>query len=194
MTANKFTRNKDQFDSIESTYMHKLYTNQGKKNLLHGYSKGNGLPERKDKEILLQKVILRLINRGYLFRCDKMEFYKKNYLDNSHDKLILVIYPDKYDLDESIEWIIPFMEKVYDNILKQIALNDSIIVERAKGFKKIGLDIELYREICNTVEEFKSKLAELKVSGEIPENVLHKFYFTYENEFKIKSYAESNRL
>ncbi len=181
---NKFTRYKDQFDSIESTYKHIIYTNQGKKYQLTGYSKGAGLPERKDKEILLQKVILRLLNRNYLKCSDQIEFYIKNYLDNRHDELILRMKPEGYEIVKRFEWMEPFLEKVYKIIKGNSILDENIIVDRAKGFKKIGLDIFLYREICKDLSEFEAKMAELKALGEIQENVLSKFYFTYKNDFK----------
>jgi len=184
MLKNKFTKYKDQFDSIESTYKHLIYTNQGKKYILTGYSKGDGLPERKDKEILIQKVVLRLINRGYLQKSDKIEFYKKNYIDNRHDQLLFIMYPDRFEYTDSIVWIIPFLEKVYENILQKNKLEESIIIDRAKGFKKIGLDIEFFKDSCFDLECFKNKLSELKANAEIPENILHKFYYTYENDFK----------
>lgn len=185
MLKNKFTRNKDQYDSIESTYKHIIYTNVGKKYQLTGYSKGNGLPERKDKEILLQRCILRLISRAYLRNSDKIEFYKKDWLDSRHDELILVLYSNRYEYSDKTEWIQPFLTAVYERILKGIALDDNIIIDRAKGFKKIGLDIFLYKELCRDQQEFKDYMDTLISHAEIPQDVVLKFYHTYKNDFKI---------
>lgn len=186
---NRFSRNQGNWDNTNSTYCHLLYTRIGKCKVLPGYSKGIDVDEKKDKEICLQDTIRRLANIGYVQNCHKMEFFLKDFLSNKNNELILILYPldhkPQFEYNDKFKWIIPFLDKLYEQIHKKERISRDITINRAKQFKKLGLDIIFYKEICENRNDFKNKLAELKVSGEIPEKVLYKFYFTYENDFKI---------
>lgn len=185
---NRFTRNQNNWDNTNSTYAHLLYTRVGKCNIIPGYSKGLDVDEKKDKEIVLQDVIRRLCNSGYVQNCHKMEFFEKDFMSNKNNKLILILYPldhkPQFEYDPKYHWILPFLNKLYDQIEKKEKISRDITINRAKSFKKQGLDIVLYKEICKNLDQFKSKLSELKVSGEIPEKVLYAFYRMYENDFE----------
>ncbi len=83
------------FDSINSTYKHEIILLNGKG--LTGYSKGLLQNEPHDKTVLLEKVILRLINNGYLDgkKTKRIDFFLKSFLNNNDD-LILSLEPLSY--------------------------------------------------------------------------------------------------
>lgn len=187
---NKFEKFKGNWDPVNSTYKHLLYTNKGKQNIMPGYSKGEGLDAPKDPDVELQKVILRLVNNGYLYGCHKMEFYEKNFLDSKQDQKILVLYHpehrEKFDFEyaDQYEWIVPFLQKVYKMSRDKQKIVDSIFIKRKTLFKKYDLDIELYKEICNNANDFSNKLSELNKLAEIPYDILLDFWKTYKKHFK----------
>lgn len=186
---NRFTRNQYEWDTINATYRHLIYTNKGKKFVIPGYSKGKNTPEPKDKEQCLQGVIKRLLNRGYLTGSDKIEFFQRHFLDSKLDEKILILYNpesvrDHYvEYTSAYEWIVPFIDKVYDLIREQKRIQDDIIIDRGKKFKKHKLDIEDYKVVCNTRAEFIHKMAALKTEGKIPYSLLVDFFNTYKLYF-----------
>lgn len=87
-----------QFDSSNSTYKHKIHLTNGKE--LTGYSKGMYVSEPSDKIVLLERVIHRLTNNGYLNpdRVVRIEFYYNKFLQGNDEKII-TLYPAGYELE-----------------------------------------------------------------------------------------------
>ncbi|MCV9389159.1 hypothetical protein [Reichenbachiella ulvae] len=93
------------WDSVESTYRQEIYLVNGYRFL--GYSKRVGMPEVKDKQILLQNWILRMYKAGYLDesndRChdaEKIEYYWKDNVKRNY-KLAFTLYQDCFEWNEA---------------------------------------------------------------------------------------------
>lgn len=109
-----------QFDSVNSTYKHRIHLSNGKE--LVGYSKGLYVSEPADKTVLLERVIVRLVNNGYLNigRVDRIEFFYNKFLQGN-DELILTLYPAMYGLGKNERIITDFrlagfLRKLYEQL------------------------------------------------------------------------------
>lgn len=118
-TASKSFPGCGKWDRINSTYKHEIYLVNGKK--LDGYSKGLLTNEMQDKTVLLETIIVRLFNKGYLdpLRSLQINFYFKSYLGDT-DEEILILKPKEYRLKHqkliSNERIVRFLERFYKQI------------------------------------------------------------------------------
>jgi hypothetical protein len=98
---------KARFDSINSTYKHKIFLDSKTKKeiiVITGYSKGLLGVESYDKTVMLEKQILRFVKEGYLFGVTKkygdktlcIEYYLNGNYYGNPDELILTLYPQEY--------------------------------------------------------------------------------------------------
>jgi hypothetical protein len=107
------------WDRINSTYKHEIFLKNGKK--LDGYSKGLLTNEMQDKTVLLETIIVRLFNKGYLDpqRTSQIDFYFKSYLGDTNE-IILSLKPLEYQVFHSKlitnERIVRFLSRFYDQI------------------------------------------------------------------------------
>lgn len=171
------------FDSINSTYKHEIILKNGK--TLTGYSKGLLQNEMPDKIVLLQKVILRLINNGYLDgqRTTRIDFYLKSFLANNDD-LILSLDPISYTVtsDQFLlnERLTAFLKRLYSDLRqgkiitkdladkRNVRNEDEIFNLRSKRFQ----NVDELTEFC--IKKVKEGHAEGTVKG---------FFYKYKGKF-----------
>lgn len=117
------------FDSINSTYRHKIFLSNGRE--LTGYSKSLLTREATDKTVLLEKAIVRLVNKGYLFgktqkygdTTFRIEFYLNGQYTGTPDELIFILMPDTYIFGNNEDFVTnirlnTFFKRLYEQVKK----------------------------------------------------------------------------
>lgn len=171
------------FDSINSTYKHEIFLKNGK--ILTGYSKGLLQTEMADKTVLLEKVIIRLINNGYLdgSKVSRIDFYLKSFLNNN-DNLILSLEPlsyvvtdEKYILNERLN---SFLKKLYMQLRTGKIITQDIIHKRNLIFEQdiFSLKSKRFNDI-DTLTDFCIK----KVKDGYEESQVKLFFYKYKSKF-----------
>lgn len=170
------------FDPINSTYKHEIYLTTGRK--LTGYSKSLLFPEMQDKIVLLERVILRLFNNGYLSKSDKIEFYLKNL--TTTDDLILTLFPTSYTFGNNATQLIfnerfnQFIEKFYLGIKsKNMVTKDLTHYPITKEQEQIfSLDYKRFK----TERELINFITQKQKEGHEREYCMH-FYRAYKEKY-----------
>lgn len=170
------------FDPINSTYKHEIYLKNGK--VLTGYSKGMLQNEMIDKTVLLEKVILRLVNNGYLQkeRTERIDFYKKEFLQT--DEIILSLEPhsyvvthDKYILDQRLN---TFLKRLYESLKSgQIITKD--LVDKRSVYKEEDIFKMQSGRFAN-IDSLKEYCFKLIQSG-IVEGHVRTFFYKYSQQY-----------
>lgn len=175
------------FDSINSTYKHEIILKNG--TVLTGYSKGLLQNEMPDKTILLQKVILRLINKGYLDprKTIRIDFYLKSFLQNNDD-LILSLEPLSYALigDQFImnEKLNAFFKRLYMDLRQGKIVTKDLADKRNVIFEE---DIFQLRSKRFDNEDQLREFCIKKIKEGHAEGIVRNFYRKYLAKFLSQS-------
>lgn len=175
------------FDSINSTYKHEIILKNGK--TLTGYSKGLLQNEMLDKTVLLEKVILRLINNGYLDgqKTIRIDFYLKSFLANNDD-LILSIEPisyvvtnDNYILNERLN---SFLKRLYQQLRQgKIVTKDLADKRNIKNEEEV---FDLSKKRFNDEHELL-EYAIKRVKEGYPEGNVKRYFYKYKQQYLSSS-------
>jgi hypothetical protein len=150
---NKFEANRDKWDPLHSTFKWNIYLANGK--ILTGYSKHSVSNERMDKDILLQKCIVRLYNAGYLHKkslgtekeTDAIYFYDNQKLNEPH---FLVMYMEAYELsDIQNTKLVKFMSRIYEMMEGKRGYLNLIDDDKAKTGDVLALDKPRFPDISS---------------------------------------------
>jgi hypothetical protein len=171
------------WDRINSTYKHEIYLANGKK--LDGYSKGLLTNEMQDKTVLLETIIVRLFNKGYLDpkRTLRIEFFFKAYLGDSNE-IALLLRPTDYSLVHpkliTNERLVRFLQRFYDQMNRGKIITKDLT---DKPYRRNEQDIFSLNE-----KRFKSQTELLdfivKKSNEgFPDGQLQNFFFKYTEKY-----------
>lgn len=169
------------FDPINSTFRNEIFCTSKKK--LIGYSKGKFSNEPQDKIVLLEKWIVRLLNKGYFDseRIEKIEFYLKSFLKDE-DKLIFTLYPDRYIMGMS----------------EKYSLNERLIFFLNKFYKQVNeRNIEFKNLIHKPIRQKEEQILNYKIKRFRDEFELSEFLLTKRKEgFEVSmllGYAQNYR-
>lgn len=115
------------FDRNGSTYKHEIYLTNGI--TLTGYSKSLYYPEKQDKIVLLQDIILRLFHNGYFSKSDKIIFYELDLFSKEKNE-IFTLSPTGYSFGNLEKFVLndrinSFITKFYAQ-LKANRVTDNI--------------------------------------------------------------------
>jgi hypothetical protein len=171
------------FDSVNSTYQHKINLCNGKQ--LTGYSKGLLSKEMSDKTVLLERVILRLYNNSYLVpnRVQSIEFFLNNQFESN--ELILILRPHNYSFANNIEYakderLYTFLQRLYEQ------LRSGIIITKSLGHKPVIKQIDTIlnpsKKVHETEQELHEFLMKCRKEG-IEEGQIFNYYFNYRSKW-----------
>lgn len=184
MHKSLFENNHGKFDSVNSTYRHQIYLTNGK--ILTGYSKGLNLPELKDKDTLIQRVIVRLYRNGYLHinsvgtpkETVCIHFYMNDPIDNDW---IFTLFPNDYKVCP--EWLdkytfINFLKRFYEQKRTGIERKNLVKEPRQKDFLSLSIKFD-------TIESLTDYCHDLEHRYGLPHGLVMKFYREQiQNNFK----------
>lgn len=174
------------FDRNGSTYKHEIFLSNGI--VLTGYSKSLYYPEKQDKIVLLQDIILRLYHNGYFNKSDKIIFYELDLF--SKDKLeIFTLTPTTYTFGSLEKFVLndrinAFITKFYAH-MKVNRVTDNI---KNKGVSKTEEELFCIKQKrfsdFPTLIEFVNKCFK---NGHNKDVVMH-FYRQYTDKWLANSY------
>ena len=171
------------FDSVNSTYQHKINLCNGKQ--LTGYSKGLLSKEMSDKTVLLERVILRLYNNSYLLpnRVQSIEFFLNNQFESN--ELILILRPHNYSFGQNLDYI--KNQRLFDFLIRLYEqLRSGVIITKSLGHKPVikPIDIILDPSIKShkNETELHSFLMIARREG-IEEGQIYNYYFNYRKKW-----------
>jgi hypothetical protein len=150
---NKFEANRDKWDPLHSSFKWNIYLANGK--IFTGYSKHSVSNERMDKDILLQKCIVRLYNAGYLHKksigtekeTDAIYFYNNQKLNDPH---FLVMYMEAYELDDlKNEKLVNFINRFYEMMDGTRGFLNLIDEDKSKQGDVLALDKPRFSDISS---------------------------------------------
>jgi hypothetical protein len=186
-TSKKTFPGAGRFDSINSTYKHEIILKNEK--ILSGYSKGLLQNETPDKTVLLQKVILRLINNGYLKadRTLRIDFYLKSFLAGG-DELILSLEPlsyvvigDQFLMNERLN---SFLKRLYMNLRQGKVVTKDLADKRKVIFED---DIfNLKKKIFDNENDLREYCIKKIKEGHEEQRAKHYFY-SYKDKYLTNS-------
>lgn len=167
------------FDPINSSFKHRIHLQNGKE--LTGYSKSLLFPETPDKTVLLERVIVRLINNGYLQpdRTKYIEFFLNTPLLPTEQRVI-TLFPDRYIIGDVQQYIqdhrlYTFITRMYDQIRKGEIVTKSL---QHKATVTASNLFDTSRKRFNTEEELHGFVVKQLQSGHPNGQVLN-FYHKY---------------
>lgn len=191
MEAQKKWVGAGRFDSINSTYKHKITLDNNYE--LVGYSKSLLSREAPDKIVLLEKMILRLIKGGYLFGKTKshgnktlsIEYFLNGNYQGVPDEKIITLKPDLFIIhnDEYLEDIRlnTFFNRIYTQA-KQGNIITKSVVHKSKEDKSFDLTKRRFKNEPELYNFMQLKLREGYPFGEVMN-----FYHKYKEKFLATS-------
>lgn len=122
------------WDLTYATFFWRLYWRQGKEYSTSS-SKVWGEPEAADKDMVLFRCIEMLINRGWLQKTHRIEFYKKQgaIIQLQNDPLIGTLYPDHYEFNQK------YVVQYHEDYLRDVytALNTGVGPPEGSKYKPV---------------------------------------------------------
>jgi hypothetical protein len=183
-SASKLFPGSGRFDPVNSFYKHKIELVNGRD--LTGYSKGLLQNEMPDKIVLLERVILRLYKNGYLAynKTARICFYLNETITSSSQELILILYPNKYEMGENRDFkndlrLGTFLSRLYDQIKNGTIITKSLSHKPTSAKEKDLFDIRKH-SFTNEMELHKYCLQRTR-DGHADDLVLN-FYSAYKEK------------
>ncbi|BDD04432.1 hypothetical protein [Aureibacter tunicatorum] len=177
-------------DKASSTYSWYIWQQNNPK-FLKGYSKWNNLPERADKDTLLQECIERLYNTGYFnekpiirsngktqFPLDFIEFCENN---NGEDVTICVLFISHYELGDKYidnKVLINFLNRFYE--LVETGETSNLVKKSAKSKENM---MSLKRHRFRTLNSLYSYSEQLINTYHFPKGVVQDFIRKYSEKY-----------
>lgn len=178
-----------QFDPINSTYKHEIFLLNSKK--LTGYSKSLYYAEKQDKTVLLEDIIVRLFNKGYLLpdRTEKIIFYKRDFLTRN-DEEVFTLYPNKFTFGKLPQFVLndrlnQFIRRFYKQIEEKKIVTKSLKHRAMTADEQILFSTEHKR--FHTLEQLHEFVLKQFKNG-YPEGLVMGFYNKYIEKYLSHSY------
>jgi len=178
-----------EFDPINSTYKHQIYLINGK--ILTGYSKSKYYAEKQDKIVLLEDIVLRLYNKGYLQpdKTKEIVFYSIDTLTRQSEEVITLTPKDysfgsnpKFTLNERL---CQFFKRFY------IQLNERKFITKDIKHRPITQHeqqiFDLTRKRFATIEQLHEFVLKQFQNG-YPQGLVMGFYDQYRSKWLSNSY------
>jgi len=192
MEKNKKWIGAGRFDSSESHYKHKILLDNRIE--LVGYSKSLLGREGIDKIVVLERMILRLVNNGYVFgktkaygnKTVRLEYFLDGKFSGEPDELIVTLYPDKYVFEKNETYtndirLNTFLKRLYEQAKEGIIVTKSLIHK-----PKVSVDFDINKlRFKNEPELYK--WMQLKIKEGNPVGLVTNFYLKYREKHLVNA-------
>lgn len=179
-------------DRENATYRHEIFLNDGKVDVLDGYSKHKNHDEPLDKEKCLVGYISRIINNGYLSKSQYMVFYKHRKTGKENDDILVELHGQGFKLHGIAETMFDlknYLNEVYTKIHKGQEFTEVKPIS-AKSFSpdlfKIKGQFKSQAELDNYCEGLKTK--------GVPYGRVQGFYYAYLKVHPLTSVNEASEI
>ena len=179
------------FDNVRSTFMHRIYLDNGK-NYMQGYTKGLFSLTHPDKIIELEKAISRLVKNGYIFgstkgyghRTIKFEVYLYGNYNGVPDELILTLYPTEYVFEKNMEFtndvrLNQFLSRLYTQAKEGIFDPSKLI------HKKVNTNQNDWNKLRFKTEPDLYTFMQTKIKEGHPVGLVTDFYLKYREKHLV---------
>lgn len=178
-----------EFDSINSTYKHEICLLNGKK--LTGYSKSKYYAEKQDKIVLLEDIIIRLFNKGYLQpdRTEKITFYRMDTLTRQLDE-VFTLTPSSFTFGNIPMYVLndrlnQFIKKFYNAIREKKFITKDLKHKAMTQEEQVLFSLERKRfSSHDQLHEFVLK----QFQNGYPQGLVMGFYDNYRAKYLSSSY------
>lgn len=178
-----------EFDSTNSTYRHEIYLVNGKR--LTGYSKSKYYAEKQDKIVLLEDIIIRLFNKGYLQpdRTEKITFYTRDFVSGQLDE-VFTLLPASFTFGNNPKFVLndrlnQFIVRFYKSVREKKTISPTIKHKAITVEEQILFSLERKRFISlEQLHEFVLK----QFKNGYPEGLVMGFYNNYKEKYLSNPY------